>query len=138
MNTTIAVCAKCGRTQEWNQAKAAGWLIASIPDTDGHMIIRCPEHITGHALRKAGLPQQSTSKRIKDNIERGLWTEYGNGYIASVGWQPPDFETDECYYISYHQGEMPAFNSERFKTITALILAMRKIEPDLRKWILAE
>ena len=136
MTTTLAVCGKCGRTEEWHKAKAAGWLIASLPDTDGHMLIRCPDHVTGHALRTAGLPQQRISKRIRDNIDRGLWSNYGSGYMAAIGENDP--EDGGGYYISYHKSAMPAFNVETVGTLEALILKMREVEPDLRKWHLTE
>lgn len=139
---TLAVCGKCGKTQEWDKAKASGWLQATIPNTDGHMIVRCSQHITGHALRQAGLPQQRTSKRIRDNIDRGFWVEYSSEYTACVGKTEPVLTDDEVddggYYISYHKGAMPEFNSETFGILEALILAMRKVEPDLRKWNLTE
>lgn len=130
------VCGKCGCTEERTSALKAGWLEAQRQDAQaGYLIIRCPAHITGHALRLAGLPQQKTSKRIAENLDRGLWTEYGapeDDYIASV------YESDDGdvinYVISYHHGSMPAFNAESFSDIPALIQAMRKVQPDLRKW----
>lgn len=135
INLTNIVCGKCGKTVEYDQA--AGWLIHQrINQPEGHLIIRCPEHITGHALRLAGLPQQTASKRVLDNIDRGFWVEYGypdDDYSASTHRERDPDGRDE-FKISYHKGDMPAFNTENFSTIEALIMAMRKIEPDIRKW----
>lgn len=142
MPKTLAVCSKCGRTEEWSKAQKCGWLIHQIKNApQGHLIIRCPEHVTGHALRLAGLPQQTTSKRIEQNLGRGLWTYYGHpddDYTAAVGYGHNPDDGSEYFYISYHHGEMPAFNTECFDTVEALIAAMRKAEPDLRKWRLTE
>ena len=72
-----------------------------------------------------------TSKKVKNAMGYGgLWVEYGDGYSASVD-QNMD---DGLYYISYHKGEMPAFNTEVVKTLDELETKMRKVEPDLRKW----
>jgi len=82
----------------------------------------------------------STTK-VRTNIDRGLYADYGapeDDYIAYVGWAPPDHDQDEYFYISYHHGEMPAHHVETFTTIEDLIAAMRKVEPDLRKWKLAK
>jgi len=55
MNTTYVVCSKCGKTEEYYKAKAGGWLIAQrINKPAGHLIIRCPEHITNYARRQTG------------------------------------------------------------------------------------
>lgn len=136
MTDTILVCSKCGKTEEFYSAIKAGWLHAQRKNAPpGHLVIRCPDHVTGHALLLAGLPQQTTSKRIEDNIERGLWIEYGDGdYLASVY----EIENDLPYVLSYHRGEMPAFKVETFRTAEALILAMRQVEPKISRWKLCE
>jgi len=53
MATTIYVCDKCGETSaDWD---IEDWLIAAVPgSTTGEMVIRCPDHITEYAIRKAG------------------------------------------------------------------------------------
>jgi len=56
--TTFVVCSKCGKSAEYANAKATGWLIASREGKPGYMIIRCPEHVTDHARRQAGMKQQ--------------------------------------------------------------------------------
>ena len=57
MNRTVFVCGKCGRTVENKEQWTRGWLIASHLDAEkqfqGEMVIRCPQHITRHALRIA-------------------------------------------------------------------------------------
>lgn len=137
MTETILVCQKCRRTQERDTALKAGWLERQQKDAPaGHLVIRCPEHITPYALRIVDLPQQRTSKRVEDNLDRGLWAEYGSGYSASV-YESEDYDEDR-YVISYHKDDMPPFNAEAFGTIEALILAMRKVEPKLSKWRLCE
>jgi hypothetical protein len=56
---TVAVCGKCGKSSEYGKAQKEGWLIAQRTDKpEGYLIIRCPEHITDHARRQAGLKQQ--------------------------------------------------------------------------------
>lgn len=137
MTDTILVCSKCGKTEEFYSAIKAGWLHAQrINAPAGHLVIRCPDHVTGHALLLAGLPQQRTSKRVEDNLDRGLWCEYGDGYTASV-YESEDYDEDH-YVISYHKEDMPAFDAEAFGTIEALILAMRKVEPKISRWKLCE
>lgn len=82
----------------------------------------------------------STTK-VRTNIERGLWIEFGaaeDDYVAFTSWAPPTHDQAEYFYISYHHGEMPAHHTETFTTIEDLIAAMRKVEPDLRKWKLAK
>jgi hypothetical protein len=55
----IVVCGKCGRTEEYSSAVNSDWLIAQRQDKpEGHLIIRCPEHITDYARRLAGQKQQ--------------------------------------------------------------------------------
>ena len=51
---TIFVCNKCGETTAmWENVD--DWLIAPVPNSpSGEMVIRCPEHITEYAIRKAG------------------------------------------------------------------------------------
>ncbi len=131
---TRIVCSKCGRTAEYGQAIADGWLYAQrIGAPEGHLIIRCPEHVSQHARRLAGLPQQNRSKRVQDNLDRGLWAEYGGEYIAAVGE-----DGDGEYNLSFHRAGMPAHKSQSFASLDALIAAMREVEPDLRKWRLVE
>jgi len=140
MNETLVVCSKCGKTAEYDQARSNSWLIHQRVDApEGHLVLRCPDHVTQYARRLAGLPQQARTKKVKQNIDAGLWTEYGaDDYIASANWQPPDYDQDEYYYISYHHGQMPAFQTATFSTIEQLIAAMREIQPDLRKWKLRD
>lgn len=71
MNETIYRCSVCGETTEasinpyLSSAAYRGgsgeldydedWLLASVPGSaSGEMVIRCPEHITEYAIRKAG------------------------------------------------------------------------------------
>lgn len=136
MPLTVLICGNCGRTQERASAFKAGWLEGQRKDAPvGHLIIKCPDHVTAYALKLAGLPQQRTCARIVDNIACGLWVAYGapqDGYVASA------YESDDGdsvhYVLARHKGEMPPFRDESFTDIPALILAMRKIEKDLRKW----
>ena len=59
MNKTYAVCSKCGKPKEWGEAKKEGWLIMQRESApQGYLIIRCPEHITDHARKLAGLRQE--------------------------------------------------------------------------------
>jgi hypothetical protein len=56
---TLIVCGKCGKPEEYSKAQGGGWLIAQRVDKpEGYLIIRCPEHITDHARRQAGIKQQ--------------------------------------------------------------------------------
>ena len=144
MSKAILVCSKCGRTEEFDAAIAFGWLHAQRKGApEGYLVIRCSKHITAHALRLAGLPQQVTSKRVTDNLEFGLYADYGDGYTASVWYdlggaaQSVDELGDPdlgAYVIQYHKGEFPPFRTLRFHTIEALIQTMRNVQPDLRKW----
>jgi DNA-directed RNA polymerase subunit RPC12/RpoP len=134
---TLYVCSKCGRTEELSKTRDSGWLIHQRIDApQGHLIIRCPEHITGHALRLAGLPQQTDSKRIAQNLERGFYVEYGSGYtaVASEVWTDMGVQ----YNLTFHKDALPAFDGFTVETVPALLVEMRKIQPDLRKWRLTE
>jgi len=48
-------CGKCGRTTDEDHVR--GWLIDTHKDAakafNGEMVIRCPNHITNHAIRCA-------------------------------------------------------------------------------------
>lgn len=55
---TFVVCSKCGKVEEIDKAKDSGWLIAQrLGKPQGHMIIRCNQHITNYARRSCGLPR---------------------------------------------------------------------------------
>lgn len=100
------------------------------------MVIRCPEHISEHARRLAGLPQQNRTRRVEDNIERGLWAEYGGGgCIATAGE-----DGDGRYVLAYHltDARRHGVEPQMFASLDELIAAMREVEPDLRKWRLVE
>lgn len=132
---TILVCSKCGKTETLDNAKKAGWLVARrAGGKEGHLVIRCNEHVTGHALRLAGLPQQVDSKRVQSNIGQGLYTNYNDYYMAIASEVEADYDREHGYSLSFHDGEMPAFNTLTFSTLPALIAEMRHTEPDLRKW----
>jgi DNA-directed RNA polymerase subunit RPC12/RpoP len=69
MNKTLIVCSKCGKPIEFEKAKSEGWLVAQrIEQPEGYLIIRCPEHITDHARKLAGLRQEyyHEQKKSKD------------------------------------------------------------------------
>jgi len=70
------------------------------------------------------------SKKVKDNLDAGLWVSYCDDYVAAV-YQDTD---SGQFVITYHKEAMPAFNSESFNSFEELITAMREIESDLRKW----
>ena len=78
------------------------------------------------------------SKKVRDNIGRGLWAYFGapeDDYSASAGvisLTRPEF------YLSCHKGDMPAHSRQLFASIEELECAMRQIEPDMRKWHLSE
>ena len=60
MTETFVVCSKCGKTAEYGQAQRTGWLIEQrINAPQGHLIIRCPDHITEYARRQAGLSRSN-------------------------------------------------------------------------------
>jgi len=136
MDTTLVVCSKCGRYAEYHEALDTGWLIASRVGHPGHMVIRCPAHVTAYARQQAGLPQQKRTRRVMKNLERGLYAEYG-GYVAVAG--QIDDGDGVRYVLDFHRGEeMPTFRTETFDTIDELIAAMREVESDLRKWRLVK
>ena len=47
---------------------------------------------------------------------------------------PEDSLEDDEIVLSYHQGEMPAFNTEVL-IASDLETRMREIQPDLRRWV---
>jgi hypothetical protein len=139
---TNVVCSKCGKVAEYEQAQAAGWFIHQrVNAPDGHLVIRCPEHVTEYARRIAGVPQQVRTKRIEDNLDGGMWAEYGapeDDYSAAVGADINPETGEEYFFITYHKGAMPAFNGQTFSSVAGLIAAMREVQPDMRKWKLTE
>jgi len=76
------------------------------------------------------------SKKVRNNIDIGLWVEYGHpqdDYNAAA-FENHDAKTGETYYvISLHKGHMPAFHTKSFTTLEALETEMRQIA-NLRKW----
>ena len=74
------------------------------------------------------------SKKIEDNIDMGLWVDYGNGYRAAVWFDLGGYEDGGSYVLQYHKGRFPPFKAERFETEDELEAAMRQVEPDLRRW----
>ena len=54
---SVWVCSSCGRAVFDNPNSTRGWLIGNHKDAEKHfhgeMVIRCPDHITGYALRCA-------------------------------------------------------------------------------------
>jgi hypothetical protein len=72
------------------------------------------------------------SRKIKQNIDTGLWVENENGYIASVF---DDIGGEGGRYLfKYHKGDMPAHDWKCLDTLDEVETAMREFEPDLRKW----
>jgi len=71
------------------------------------------------------------SDKVTNNIDTGLWAEYGDGCIAVA---VTVFAEEGEYCLSYHQGRMPSHKREYFDEIDALEARMRETEPDLRKW----
>jgi len=77
----------------------------------------------------------TVSKKIRNNIEGGLWTGYGNpedDYVA-VAFETAG-PTGEVYVVSYHHGLNSAFARDSFSTLEELEAHMRKVGPDLRRW----
>ena len=76
-------------------------------------------------------------ENLKGSGDAGIWACYGypeDNYIAAVSYHDPDYDTDGMYVITFHCGEMPAFDSEVFATAETCEARMRELEPDLRKW----
>lgn len=79
--------------------------------------------------QKGGCPART---RIANGIGQGFWTEYRPGYIASA-WET-DTDAGIEYGLSLHRGENPAFEIRNLSDIDSLIVNMREVQPDLRKW----
>ena len=79
-----------------------------------------------------------SSQKLADNVDRGLWSCYGHpaDYVAVAS--SVDTYTGTEYQIRYHQGEMPAFAADRYTTLAELEAAMRKVQPDMRRWRLVD
>ena len=54
INNTVYVCSVCGETSGAYDGNTEDWLIAAVPGKSGEMVIRCPQHVTRYAIRKAG------------------------------------------------------------------------------------
>jgi hypothetical protein len=123
-------CHKCGAPAPDDAANRSAWLIAQRKGApDGYMIVRCPDHITKHALMLAGLPQQDSRERIMKLLPRGLWTEAEPGKPASVA-------VAQGVYImrQWKDDKMWPTSTETFATLDELLREMRKIQPDMRRW----
>jgi len=129
MAKSLLVCDKCGMTAEITDAVRTDWLKAQRNDKpQGFLIIRCPNCINEYARRLANLPRQIISKKVINNLETGLWINYGDGYTAyAYSWEY------EKYTLTYHKGDNPPFKSEQFDMVEDLIVAMREID-NLSKW----
>jgi len=71
------------------------------------------------------------------DIRAGLWAEYGHPddqYTANVFGPEPDFDLPGQWRISFHQGDMPAFETQHFDEADSLRAAMRRIQPDPSAW----
>lgn len=83
MNTR-AVCGKCGKSEEYYDALADGWLIAQrIDKPEGYYIIRCPEHITDHARRQAGLRQEYYHQHKNDRQPQRVDSGSNQGKVTT-------------------------------------------------------
>gem|GEM_PF-2849459 len=74
-------------------------------------------------------------KKLEQN--ESIWFYYGYSYTVNVNAEYSSDDEPE-YSISYHQGEMPAFDNESYSSIEELAKAALELQPDLRKWKLIE
>jgi hypothetical protein len=129
--TPSPTCHKCGAPAPDDAANRSGWLIAQRKNApEGYLIVRCPDHITKHALMLAGLPQQDSRERIKKLIERGLEYQDGPDYSVSV-WKS---ERDNMYHVEYNYPDSNPMPHLKFDSFEELLREMRKIQPDMRRW----
>jgi hypothetical protein len=91
------------------------------------MIVRCPDHITKHALMLAGLPQQDSRERIMKLLPRGL------EYEIETGKQAMAYRASEKGYILTIAKEGVRWPTV-YHTIDELLTAMREVQPDMRRW----
>ena len=83
------------------------------------------------------MPSQQVSKKVADNVEPGLWVDYGGwaDKYRACATAHIDPDTGSLYYcVALYQGEMPVFREDRYPSLATLIARMRQIQPDLRKW----
>jgi hypothetical protein len=80
------------------------------------------EEISGQVYEGYGWVRY-TREGIDEALDTGLWCEYRSGYVASVA------EGDEpgSYILTYHKGEMPAFETIEFSDIDALLDGMQTL-----------
>ncbi len=81
------------------------------------------------------------SKRVRDNLDRGLWVEYGApeaSYQARVYQHDTTLWNNDPPHFTFFVGGERGWSKEDFYNLDNLIAAMRKIQPDLRKWRLCE
>lgn len=81
------------------------------------------------------------SKKVHNLWEygQGLWCHYGHpsdDYTASA-FTGLDESGKFCVCLSFHKGSMPAFDTRFLYGEAELEQAMRKVQPDLRKWRIA-
>lgn len=78
-----------------------------------------------------------TSRKIENNIIGGLWAYYGppeDDYVAKVCDIINPFTGKRTYWLTYHHSGRPILSGSIYTTLGKLEVAMRKLEPDLRKW----
>jgi hypothetical protein len=131
--TPPPTCHKCGQPAPDDAANRSAWLIAQRKGApDGYMIVRCPDHITKHALMLAGLPQQDSRERIQNLLDRGVEYEVEPGHYIRAG------KSERVYYTQKRFANGPVMNFVYYYTIDQLLTAMRTIQPDMRRWKIAK
>ena len=81
-----------------------------------------------------------TKKQLLE-AEETLAVDYGGHYTAYASRNPLDFDGESViggdWNISYHDGEMPAFNAENLATVDELLAKMKTVAP-LTKWSIVQ
>jgi hypothetical protein len=135
--TPPPTCHKCGAPAPDDAANRSGWLIAQRKNApEGYLIVRCPDHITKHALMLAGLPQQDSRERIMKLIERGLEYEVEPGKRVSAIVKP--CANGDTAHVLYQWEDIPGkvgpVSKDYFDSFDELLTAMREVQPDMRRW----
>ncbi len=80
------------------------------------------EEISGQVYEEYGWVRY-TREGIGEALDAGLWCEYRGEYVAVVA----EAEEPGTYILTYHKGQMPAFEAVEFSTVDALLDKMATI-----------
>ena len=71
--------------------------------------------------------------KMNDRLDNGVWIYVGNDIYVSAFENRAYEKGASRFGMTWHKGEMPAYDTKGFDTIESLFEAMREVK-DLRCW----